>query len=160
MEKTWSSDFAPQEEVEIGSLPIFHSWVQQQKFEPKALVLLAGPMGMGKTEFVKTWIRSWAGADNLLDVASPSFAIHHSYSLAHQVIHHFDLYRIQSALELEGTGFWDLLSSNYQVTFVEWPERVDESEWPLDRFIYLYQFQGTQGSDFRSVQKRIRPPFL
>lgn len=160
MEKAWSSDFVIEEESVLGSLLAFQSWVRQQSFAPNAVVLLSGPMGMGKTEFVKTWVQALAQKGSAIDVASPSFAIHHSYSVTDQLIHHFDLFRIQSALDLETTGFWDVLSSKYLVTFVEWPERVDESEWPLDRSIYLYQFQSDREPSSRRVLKKVRPPFL
>jgi tRNA threonylcarbamoyl adenosine modification protein YjeE len=160
MEKTWSSDFELREDVVLHSLPSFQDWVKQQSFKPNAVVLLSGPMGLGKTEFVKTWIQSKTSSEKMVDVASPSFAIHHSYSVQGQKIHHFDLYRIQGSLELEGTGFWDILSSVHQVTFIEWPERVDESEWPLDRFVYLYQFQAEQDPAARRVLKKIRLPYL
>lgn len=160
MEKIWSSEFELSEDLVVEGLFQFQAWVRPQEFKPGSLVLLSGAMGMGKTEFVKTWIQSFVKTSDSQAVASPSFAIHHSYQHSSGLIHHFDLFRIQSPAELEGTGFWDLLSGTYRVAFIEWPERVADQDWPLDRLVYAFNFQIGSRSDQRLIQKRIRPPYF
>ena len=69
----------------------------------KTIVALQGPMGVGKTEFVK----HLCGKFRSDTVASPTFAIHHRYSSLRGTIDHLDLYRLENEDELETTGFWD-----------------------------------------------------
>ena len=88
------------------------------------VVLMNGDMGAGKTQITR-WCLDELGVD---EVTSPTFAIHHRYDDA--AVDHVDLYRIESADELEDTGFWDLFTSDDGLVFVEWADRVPRDAWP------------------------------
>jgi tRNA threonylcarbamoyladenosine biosynthesis protein TsaE len=94
------------------------------------LVALVGPLGAGKTVFVKG-LAEGLGIDPAR-VASPSFVIASEYAAASGVrLAHVDLYRVESVAELEATGFLDLLEPGALVA-VEWADRFPEA-LPGDR---------------------------
>ena len=90
-----------------------------------ALVIgLSGPLGAGKTEWVKG-LAEGLGVDVAL-VASPSFVIASEYPAARprgRPLAHVDLFRVGSEAELESAGFLDLLAPG-RVVAVEWADRM------------------------------------
>ena len=90
-----------------------------------ALVIgLSGPLGAGKTEWVKG-LAEGLGVDAAL-VASPSFVIASEYPSARPggcLLAHVDLFRVASQGELESAGFLDLLAPG-RVVAVEWADRM------------------------------------
>jgi tRNA threonylcarbamoyladenosine biosynthesis protein TsaE len=93
-------------------------------------VALAGPLGAGKTVFVKG-LAEGLGIDPAR-VASPSFVIASEYEAPSGMrLAHVDLYRVESAAELETAGFLDLLEPGALVA-VEWADRFPEA-LPDDR---------------------------
>lgn len=100
------------------------------KLGPKALILLDGPLGAGKTQFVTFLVEALGGEKT----ASPTFAIHNVYQVAHTEVHHLDLYRLESEDDLESTGFWDLFNLETGYIAIEWAERLNTDflpkNWP------------------------------
>ncbi len=94
-----------------------------------AVLGLIGPLGAGKTEFVKG-LAEGLGVDPAL-VASPTFVIASAYPGGRLELAHVDLYRIESEDELLATGFLDLLAPD-AVVAVEWADRFPEA-LPADR---------------------------
>jgi tRNA threonylcarbamoyladenosine biosynthesis protein TsaE len=92
------------------------------------VVALIGPLGAGKTEWVKG-LAEGLGVDPAL-VASPTFVIASEYP-GRRRLAHVDLYRIESEAELEATGFVDLLAPG-MVVAVEWADRFPAA-LPADR---------------------------
>jgi tRNA threonylcarbamoyladenosine biosynthesis protein TsaE len=86
------------------------------------VIALMGPLGAGKTLFVKG-LAEGLGVDPRL-VSSPTFVIAQQYPLADgvRVLHHVDLYRLESELELEAIGF-DEMFARGAVLAVEWADR-------------------------------------
>lgn len=83
-----------------------------------AVVLLSGPLGAGKTAFVRGMAR---GLDcNPGDVSSPTFTILHEYKGPHVLLFHADLYRL-STREVDELGLDDVAAEGILV--VEWPDR-------------------------------------
>lgn len=94
------------------------------------MVALVGPLGAGKTVFVKG-LAEGLGLDPDR-VASPTFPIASEYPGAGGPgLAHVDLYRIESGAELEATGFVDLLEPG-RVVAVEWADRFPDA-LPADR---------------------------
>ncbi|MDH3214224.1 MAG: tRNA (adenosine(37)-N6)-threonylcarbamoyltransferase complex ATPase subunit type 1 TsaE [Myxococcales bacterium] len=94
------------------------------------VVALIGPLGAGKTVFAKG-LAEGLGIDPGL-VASPTFVIASEYSAPDgRRLTHVDLYRIESAAELEAAGFLDWLEPGVLVA-VEWADRFPEA-MPADR---------------------------
>lgn len=94
-------------------------------FSKKQLVLLEGDLGAGKTTLVQN-VSRLMGYDS---AESPTFSIINEYPTLPK-IYHVDLYRMESAQDIDSTGFWDLFNEDNAVVFVEWPSRVNASEWP------------------------------
>ena len=91
---------------------------------------LAGPLGAGKTAFVKG-LAEGIGIDPR-QVASPTFVIACEYPASGgRRLVHVDLYRIESVAELDATGFQDLLGPD-AIVAVEWADRLPEG-LPRDR---------------------------
>ncbi len=81
---------------------------------PGDVVALTGPLGAGKTAFVRG-LAEGAGADPA-EVASPTFALLHEYG----VFVHLDLYRLaDEESELREIGLPELLAG--RIAAVEWP---------------------------------------
>ena len=94
------------------------------------MVSLIGPLGAGKTVFVKG-LAAGLGIDPAL-VASPTFVIASEYPAAGgRRLAHVDLYRVESRDELDAAGFADLLEPG-TVVAVEWGDRFPEA-LPSDR---------------------------
>lgn len=115
----------------------------------KAIVALQGPMGVGKTELVKKLCAQFQSET----VASPTFAIHHRYSSRRGNIDHLDLYRLENEDELETTGFWDFLSANEGLIFIEWPERMNLDHLPFSWQVLMLEFRFTSSTE--ESQERI-----
>ncbi len=81
------------------------------------VVLLEGPLGAGKTAFVRGMARG-LGA-NAGDVSSPTFTLLQEYA-GRLTLFHADLYRL-SPREVDELGLGELSTDG--VLAVEWPER-------------------------------------
>lgn len=97
---------------------------------PVAL-LLAGPLGSGKTTLVRGLVSALPGAEEA-EVASPSFNLVNIYPTRPRVAH-FDLYR-QGSQPLE--EFEELLDAPGTLIVAEWIERMPENLWP-DEALHL-----------------------
>jgi len=97
------------------------------------IVALYGPLGSGKTFFVKEVAKS-LGVKNY--ITSPSFTILNEYN-ASLPIYHFDFYRLKNEKEIEEIGFSDFLNRK-GVFFIEWPEKA---EYILPEKYYKINFE-------------------
>ncbi len=94
------------------------------------MVALEGPLGAGKTVFVKG-LGEGLGLDPA-GIASPTFVIASEYPARDGLrLAHVDLYRVESRAELESAGFLDLLEPGALLA-VEWADRIPEA-LPADR---------------------------
>lgn len=83
-------------------------------------IALVGPLGSGKTEFVRGACR---GLDVDDEVVSPTFILYEGFAGRLPVVH-VDLYRLEHESELEDLGVFDLLGGN-TVVLAEWADRSD-----------------------------------
>ena len=88
---------------------------------------LEGPMGAGKTTFVKALCAAKGVADT---TASPTFSIINQYTYpsnngATRNIYHLDLYRLRDEEEAIGAGVEDTLYQEDAICFVEWPDIIE-----------------------------------
>ena len=114
--------------VDLPSKASAQAWVHAQvaRLKRPAVLLFSGPLGAGKTQFVRWFLEEL----QVNEAASPTFAIHHSYAAPGGGVDHVDLYRVQSEADLEASGFWDLLTQEHGLVMVEWAERLPLQVWP------------------------------
>lgn len=82
------------------------------------VLLLSGPLGAGKTQFVKGLARG-LGIQGIVN--SPTFTLMKPYS-GRLALHHVDLYRLSGEAECHEIGLDDLIAPD-TVIALEWPER-------------------------------------
>jgi tRNA threonylcarbamoyladenosine biosynthesis protein TsaE len=87
---------------------------------PGDAVLLAGPLGAGKSEFARALLRALAG-DPALEVPSPTYTLVQEYATSRGPVAHFDLWRLDGAADLAELG-WD--EARHGIVLVEWPDRL------------------------------------
>lgn len=95
------------------------------------LIVLVGPLGAGKTTFVRAVLRAlgWNGP-----VRSPTYNLMQTFPTAPPVAH-IDLYRIS---ESEDLGIDELLPDH--LTFVEWPGKRFDA---YNRWLVQFEIVGT-----------------
>lgn len=108
-----------------------------------AVLALVGPLGAGKTVFVKG-LAEGLGLDPR-SVSSPTFVIAQQYPLPEgaEVLHHIDLYRLEDESELVNIGFEDMLAPG-GVLAVEWADRFPGV---LGREYVRIDFEGPTASE-------------
>jgi tRNA threonylcarbamoyl adenosine modification protein YjeE len=112
-----------------------------RRLSPGAVVLLEGPLGAGKTAFVRG-IAVGLGCDGE-DVSSPTFTIVQEYR-GRVTLQHVDLYRLGPA-EVTDLALEDLMEG--AVTAVEWPDRWREA--PADAIVVTIT---PTGGDRRQIE--------
>lgn len=85
-----------------------------------AFVELHGPLGAGKTTFVRHLLRALGVAGR---IKSPSFAVLEPHRAGELVISHFDFYRFADPREWVDAGFRELFAAP-GLKLVEWPEKA------------------------------------
>jgi tRNA threonylcarbamoyladenosine biosynthesis protein TsaE len=83
-------------------------------------LLLAGPIGAGKTHFARQLIQSLLDLPE--DVPSPTFTLVQTYDAGIGEIWHADLYRLSDLDEIYELGLVDAFDD--AVCLVEWPDRL------------------------------------
>jgi tRNA threonylcarbamoyladenosine biosynthesis protein TsaE len=93
----------------------------QDLLVPPMLVLLRGDLGAGKTTLVKGIAEAFkaAGED---EVTSPTFTLIHEYRGPGVTLYHIDLYRVDTARELQTLALDDLMGEN-SILLIEWGEK-------------------------------------
>ena len=107
----------------------------------RTIFALYGPMGVGKTTFVKAVAACMEVED---DVSSPTFAIVNEYVAKNgESLYHFDFYRVNSIAEALDFGYEEYFYSGNKC-FIEWPEKIVEL-LPLD-IVNCYLSENPDGS--------------
>jgi len=89
---------------------------------PGAVVALIGPLGAGKTHFVRA-IAEGLDIPNPRVVNSPTFVLCQEYD-ARLPIAHFDAYRLRNATDFAELGVMEFFE-NEGVVLIEWADRVE-----------------------------------
>jgi len=94
------------------------------------ILLLSGPLGAGKTKFVKG-LASGLGIDPE-EVTSPSFTLVNPYE-ARLRLYHIDLYRLdEGASAAHAVDLDELLMDERAVIVIEWAERLGRYHLPAN----------------------------
>lgn len=88
------------------------------------VVLLNGPLGTGKTVFIKGILSAFGFASN--QVMSPSFTILREYKKRGEYFYHIDLYRIDKPKELINLGYQEYCYEPRGISLIEWGERIKD----------------------------------
>ena len=103
------------------------------RLKPGDVAALFGPLGGGKTTFVKGIA---AGLKGKGTVTSPTFVLLNVYE-GRIPIYHFDFYRLEQRLQLQALNLEDYLYGK-GVCLIEWPELALPF---LDRPFYRVRFE-------------------
>ena len=102
-------------------------------------LLLSGPLGAGKTVFVKG-LATGLGLDPA-EVSSPSFTLVNSYGEGRLLLHHIDLYRLaEGASSAHAVDLEELLTDESAVVVIEWAERM--GRYPLPPPVWKISIEG------------------
>lgn len=103
----------------------FASELSQRKNSKGGVLILDGPMGVGKSTFARALIKKLIPKQEFR--GSPSFPILQEYCVGELPIYHLDLYRVKSAQELIDAGIEAALYEDPGIVMLEWPDII--SDW-------------------------------
>ena len=87
----------------------------------EAFVEIEGPLGAGKTTFVRHLLHALGVQGR---IKSPTYAVVETYELGQLAISHFDFYRFDDPQEWEDAGLRDLFGAP-GLKLVEWAEKAE-----------------------------------
>jgi tRNA threonylcarbamoyladenosine biosynthesis protein TsaE len=115
------------------------------------ILLLGGPLGAGKTVFVKG-LAAGLGLDPS-EVSSPSFTLVNRHPEGRLLLYHIDLYRLdEGATAAHAVDLDELLADERAVIVIEWAERM--GRYPLPAPVWRVSIEG-DGEETRRI--RITP---
>ena len=94
-----------------------------QGLNPKSIVLLQGPIGAGKTSFVRGIAKGLSISEH---ITSPTFALSHHYNSGTIPLIHIDLYRLENRLIAKEFFISEEEEANQSdsIMIIEWPELI------------------------------------
>lgn len=125
--------------------------------EPGMVLGLVGPLGAGKTQFVKA-VAEGLGVDRA-DVTSPTFVLIQEYA-GRIPLYHFDAYRVGDLEEFLELGAEELMTGD-GVCLIEWANRFEEALPPDALWVEIQQiaassrqweFRGTGRGPERAIE--------
>lgn len=90
------------------------------------VLCLSGDLGFGKTTFIQGLAKGLGITKRIL---SPTFIIMRTYEMQQaerniRMFYHVDLYRMETAHDIEGLGLFDVLGKPDTIVAIEWPEKL------------------------------------
>ena len=98
-----------------------------------AFIELRGPLGAGKTTFVRHLLRALGVAGR---IKSPTYAVLEPHALPGLAISHFDFYRFDDPREWADAGFRDIFAAP-GLKLAEWPEKAAGMLPPPDLLLHI-----------------------
>ena len=89
---------------------------------PGSVIALVGPLGAGKTQFVKGLV---AGIGAGGEVTSPTFTLIHEYTGGRLPVYHFDFFRIEDRQAAERLGLDEYFFGD-GISVVEWADKFPD----------------------------------
>jgi tRNA threonylcarbamoyladenosine biosynthesis protein TsaE len=115
-----------------------------------AVIYLNGPLGAGKTTFVRGFLRGLGFHEK---VKSPTYTIVEPYETEQYEVFHFDLYRLITPDELRQIDLADYFAPR-AVCLIEWPEKGGALLPPADIACFFDMMQNE--SDGLDAARQIR----
>ena len=108
-----------------NDLPDAVNWLLAQA-DGRRKIMLYGEMGVGKTTFTKAFCQHFGVSTT---TSSPTFSLVNEYFYANtegvqKVIHHLDLYRLNTLAEAMDIGIEDYLYDD-SYCLIEWPQLIE-----------------------------------
>jgi len=103
------------------------------------LLALVGPLGAGKTVFVRGLARALGCPAR--EVASPTYVLERVYPGGRLTLRHLDAYRLSGAAEFESSDLGAGLAAPGSVAVIEWADRV-ASALPGERLEVAFENLG------------------
>ena len=123
------------------------------RLEGGEILLLSGPLGAGKTIFVKGICSALGIAEE--DVTSPSFTLVNPHAGRLQ-LYHLDLYRLdEGATAAHAVDLDELLADEKAVIVIEWAERM--GNYPLPANVWRITITGDGDASRRIRIEVIKP---
>ena len=102
--------------------------------KPKSIIILKGPIGAGKTSFVKGIGKGLCIKES---ITSPTFSLSNHYKSGSMHLIHMDLYRIENSLSARELFIEEEeeLEKNEGILIIEWPELIEpilEIYWKIE----------------------------
>ncbi len=105
----------------IGSY-LIHEFLPEQQLSGAAVITLSGPLGSGKTTFVKGIAKGFGISARIL---SPTYTFIRAHETSHGYrLVHIDLYRLQNENDLPDLGISELLIPAKNIVIIEWPQKA------------------------------------
>jgi tRNA threonylcarbamoyladenosine biosynthesis protein TsaE len=136
---SWFKTHSEEETIALGR-------ALAQRLPEKAVVLLIGNLGAGKTALAKG-ILNGLGVASIEEVTSPTFTLIHEYGDGRA--YHLDLYRLDTEAEVETLGL-DELFDRRAVVLIEWGERFPRL-LPKERVEIEFR---TEADESRAIEVR------
>lgn len=95
---------------------------QRIDFDESQLIGLIGNLGAGKTRFVQVLAKMLGVKEN---VNSPTFIIQNEYEFAGGILHHIDLYRVETLTEFNELKIESLFDGKFFIC-VEWADKFEK----------------------------------
>ena len=110
------------------------------------IFFLFGDIGVGKTTFVRYLINHLQKKFNqkVTEVTSPTFNIMNEYNVGDFLIKHYDLYRLNKAIELKELNLFD--KSEKAILFIEWPQIIKQK--PSSVFELYFEYENNYQNRF------------
>jgi tRNA threonylcarbamoyladenosine biosynthesis protein TsaE len=112
-----------------------------------AFIELQGPLGAGKTTFVRHLLRALGVAGR---IKSPTYAVLESYEVQGHAISHFDFYRFNDPREWLDAGFREIFAAP-GLKLAEWPEKAGDLLPLADLRLHLEPGEPGENGDQRQV---------
>jgi len=105
-----------------------------QVLNPQSIVCLMGPIGAGKTSFVKGIAEGLSISE---DITSPTFALSHHYYSGKIPLIHIDLYRLDNSAMAKEFYMSEEAEAdeNKAILVIEWPELIQpllDNYWKIE----------------------------
>jgi tRNA threonylcarbamoyladenosine biosynthesis protein TsaE len=84
-----------------------------------AIIGLVGPLGAGKTAFVKDFARVYG----IKKIKSPTFVIGSVYKIKSGALYHYDFYRLHNEKQLIPLGLPEIIDSRNRIILIEWVDK-------------------------------------
>lgn len=117
-----------------------------QEMKLKGIICLYGPMGAGKTTFVKGLSQVLGTPE--MSIKSPTYTYIREYITPSHAVYHFDLYRLEGKPETARNMVLEVLEKNPDLMIIEWAENL-EKYLPEERTDIYIQIKDENIRDIR-----------